>query len=280
MIPSRELEAFVEYLVLIKGLAPLSIEAYRHDLLALECAYGQGVATLTLTQVWEWMGRFDNPRTLNRRLSAYNHFITFCQRRDFVHTGERIQLRKLPSTLPTYLSYEEIFHALEQIPRDHWLRWRDYALILFLYATGLRVSECLGIDWRDIEETWVRVRHAKGSKERMVPIAPEALRILREYRERIAHHAAIPVWINHRGKRLSRISAFAITRKYLGVSPHALRHSYATALVLGGADIRVVQELLGHASLLSTQIYTHIEPHHLRQSLLQHHPMARADDLV
>jgi len=163
--------------------------------------------------------------------------------------------------------------GLNSIDRSTWIGLRDYALILFLYATGLRISECLSIEHNDIEELWLRVRHAKGDKERLVPIAQEAIQALKIYESECPFESTA-LWLNYQGKTLSRISAYKISRKYLNVSPHVIRHSYATALILGGADLRVVQELLGHSSLLTTQIYTHIQKQNLQDTLLKFHPMA------
>jgi integrase/recombinase XerD len=162
------------------------------------------------------------------------------------------------------------------IDRSEWIGMRDFALILFLYATGARVSECLMVEEGDIEGEWLRIRHGKGEKERYVPIAAEALKALRAYQEASPYQNRPDLWLNYLGEPLSRISAFKITQKYLGVSPHALRHSFATALILGGADLRVVQELLGHASLLTTQIYTHVQKQNLQETVLKHHPMAHS----
>ena len=175
--------------------------------------------------------------------------------------------------MPKFLEFSTISGVLQGMETDRWTAKRDYALILFLYATGVRISECLGVRREDIEGEWLHVRHGKGEKERLVPVAKEALNALHAYLDAVPY-ACEEVWLNYRGKQLSRISAYKITRKYLGVSPHVLRHSYATALIVGGADLRVVQELLGHASLLTTQIYTHIQKQNLKETVRQCHPMA------
>ena len=146
-------------------------------------------------------------------------------------------------------------------------------MILFLYATGLRVTEAMDAKKSDIEEGWVRVRSGKGDKERLVPIALLALKTLNDYLFKRPHISDY-LFINSNGGRLSRISAFHITKKYLNVSPHVLRHSFATSLILGGADLRVVQELLGHSSMLTTQIYTHVDQQRLRLVHKQFHPRA------
>ena len=122
------------------------------------------------------------------------------------------------------------------------------------------------------KDGWLRIRYSKGEKERIVPIAPLALEALDHYLE-LCNISSPYIWLNYKGNQLSRISAFKICKKHLGVSPHVLRHSYATALVIGGADIRVVQELLGHSSTLTTQLYTHIEDIHLAQTIMTYHPM-------
>jgi len=144
-------------------------------------------------------------------------------------------------------------------------------LILFLYASGCRVSEALGAKRGDISGGWFKIRFAKGEKERIVPLAPSAIEALEVYLQ-MAGIGSSDLWLNYKGERLSRISAFKIVKKHLGCSPHVLRHSFATALILGGADLRIVQELLGHSSLITTQIYTHIERENLTQTI-SYHPL-------
>ena len=132
-------------------------------------------------------------------------------------------------------------NALSLIDRSSWIGLRDYAMILFLYATGTRITECLSIEHNDIEDLWLKVRHAKGDKERIVPIAQEAITALKAYELECPFESRY-LWLNYQGKRLSRISVYKISQKYLNASPHVLRHSYATALIIGGADLRVVQD--------------------------------------
>jgi integrase/recombinase XerD len=183
-------------------------------------------------------------------------------------------MAKLPRSLPKYLSYDEIQAGLESIDRSRISGLRDYALILFLYASGCRISEALAVQRSDLNEGWLRIRYAKGAKERMVPLAPAALEALESYLAR-RDLGSTHLWLNNRGEPLSRVSAWKIVKKYLGVSPHVLRHSFASALILGGADLRVVQELLGHSSLITTQIYTHIERKHLAETVEACHPLGR-----
>lgn len=271
---SAALEAFCEYLTIIKGLAPKTIGAYRHDLELIEEMSHESLLKIDTAMIVKHLSTIENKRTLNRKLSALNSFLDFCHKVEFDPAMRKFRLSKLPQTLPKYLSYETIMESLSVIDKSDWLGLRDYALILFLYATGARISECLNAHEDDIENEWLRIRHGKGDKERYVPVAHEALLALRSYRDACPSQN-YHLWLNYRYEPLSRVSAFKIVHKYLGVSPHALRHSYATGLILGGADLRVVQELLGHASLLSTQIYTHVQKHNLRQTLMECHPMVQ-----
>lgn len=271
---SKELEAFLEYITIIRSLRPKTVEAYKADLTEIERAVSTPLIDLDSASIFNVLASVQNKRTLNRKLSAINSFLDFCHRHQYDSSLSKFSLSKLPKKLPKYLPYESIIGSLKLIDLSDWIGMRDYALLLFLYATGTRVSECLEAKEEDIEGEWLRVRHGKGDKERYIPIAQEALKALRRYQE------ARPLkrntmWINYRGEPLSRVSAFKISQKYLGTSPHTLRHSYATGLILGGADLRVVQELLGHASLLTTQIYTHVQKHNLHETVLQCHPMAK-----
>ncbi len=275
---SAGLEAFLEYITIIKRLSPKTIEAYRHDLDELEVLSSKSLLELESASVIQALCSIPNKRTLNRKLSALNSFLDFCHRSHFETHSSKFTLSKIPKILPYYLTFESIMKQLEIIDRSNWLGLRDYALILFLYATGLRVSECLSMHEEDIEGEWLRVRHTKGEKERYIPIASSALDALRTYQEACPSSRYVrALWLNYRYEPLSRISAFKITQKYLGTSPHTLRHSYATGLILGGADLRVVQELLGHSSLLTTQIYTHVQRYNLQQTVLDCHPMVKGE---
>ena len=275
---SKELEAYIEYISVIKGLSSASIEAYTLDLQSIESGLEKALVDIKELEVFQYLSTVQNKRTLNRKLSSLNAFYDFCLKKEFLEEQHKFRLSKVPKHLPKYLEIDDILKGLALIDRTKWTGLRDYALILFLFATGMRISEALQIEKSDINENWVKVRFAKGEKERIVPIADEALEALMIYlEERPKEHSLL--WINYQGKALSRISAFNITQKYLSVSPHVLRHSYATAMILGGADLRVVQELLGHASMLTTQIYTHIEKEVLRDTVLRCHPLKKEDIL-
>jgi len=270
---SNELEAFLEYITITKALSKKSIEAYKTDLESLEKEAKKPLIALELQTILPLLSKYENKRTLNRKFSALNAFFDFCYKEQFYQNKTKFKFAKIPKNLPKFLSYDEIVKSLELIDKTSWIGFRDYALILFLYATGARISEALELKKDDIEDDWVRIRHAKGQKERVVPIAKVALDAIKDYLNAVTFNNDY-IWCNYKGGKLSRISAFKITQKYLGVSPHVLRHSYATSLITGGADLRVVQDLLGHSSLLTTQIYTHIQKQHLKDTVDVYHPMA------
>ena len=274
MSSSTLLIAFQEYLHINKALENNTIKSYLSDLRQFQLHFQkQDILKLKTTDVFSFLTQFENKRTLNRKLSSINTFYDFCHKLEFATTNINIPMAKVPKNLPKYLSYEEIQSALHLIDRSSVLGLRDYALILFLYASGCRVSEALSVRREDLNEGWLKIRFAKGQKERMVPIAPIAVQAVEAYLTQASMQSKF-IWLNYRGEALSRISAYKIVKTYLNVSPHVLRHSFASALILGGADLRVVQELLGHSSLETTQIYTHIQQENLAQTINSYHPLA------
>jgi len=271
---SNELEAFIEYISVTRALSKKSVEAYRSDLLNIEELVSKSLIELDSKKLLDVLSTYKNKRTLNRKLSSVNAFFDFCHKSQFLDTKTKLKFAKIPKLLPKFLSFNEIQNALSLIDKTTWIGKRDYALILFLYASGARISECLSLGRADIDGEWLHILHAKGEKERIVPIASVAKDAIDEYLNELPFEKDF-VWSNYKGNKLSRISAYKITQKYLGVSPHVLRHSYATSLISGGADLRVVQELLGHASLLTTQVYTHIQKQDLKDTVDVCHPMAK-----
>ena len=271
---SGELEAFIEYISVVKGLQDHTIAAYRNDLVQAERFLKGSLIEADGDAVLSFLATIENPRTRNRKLSAVNAFFDFCFRSEFITQKPNLKAAKIPQKLPLFLEYGTIQSRLSAVDRTSEAGLRDYALILFLYATGCRVSEAVKACKSDLEEGWFRIRNAKGDKERLVPVAPQALEALERYvQQRSGEGDAL--WLNYRGAPLSRISIFKIVKRYLGVSPHVLRHSFATALILGGADLRVVQELLGHESIATTQIYTHLHREDLKESVVRYHPLSR-----
>ena len=273
MVITDILVAFEEYLSVTKALDTLTVSSYLADLQQLASFTSKSLTGLDTADVLSFLSTFENKRTLNRKLSAINTFFTFCHRQNFTDEKIRIPMAKIPKNLPKYLSPEEIMAGVEMIDRSRLQGLRDYALILFLYASGCRISEALNAQRSDVLEGWLKIRFAKGEKERVVPLAPVALEALEAYlaKEKISSSY---LWLNYKGDVLSRISAYKIVKKYLGVSPHVLRHSFASSLIIGGADLRVVQELLGHSSLETTQIYTHIQKQNLQETMRSYHPLS------
>ena len=266
------LVAFEEYIGVTKALDKGTVSSYLSDLKQFESQLSKPLLSVESEDLLAFLTAFDNKRTLNRKLSAINAFYHFCHTHDFSHNPIKIPMAKIPKNLPKYLSFDEVMSGLSLIDRGTVMGKRDYALILFLYASGCRISEALSVRRNDMLDGWLKIRYAKGEKERMVPLAPMAIEALEQYLQasdvRSSH-----LWLNYRGGVLSRISAYKIIKKYLGVSPHVLRHSFASALIIGGADLRVVQELLGHSSLITTQIYTHIEKRALQETVTRYHPL-------
>ena len=270
---SNLIVAFEEYLSVTKALDTLTVSSYISDLKQLEALTQKTLTKLDTTDVVKFLATFENKRTLNRKLSAINTFFHFCHLQNFTYEKIKIPMAKVPKNLPKYVNNEEILLAIKHINRSTLMGLRDYALILFLYASGCRISEALSVERSDIVEGWLKIRFAKGEKERMVPLAPVALEALEAYMKEQDMNSSF-IWLNYRGEPLSRISAYKIVKKYLGVSPHVLRHSFASSLIIGGADLRVVQELLGHSSLDTTQIYTHIQKQNLADTMHSYHPLS------
>ena len=267
------LTAFEEYLHINKALEKSSIKSYLSDLNQVQHYFqDENLLHLKSINIFRFLVQFSNKRTLNRKLSSINAFFDFAHKLEFTDNSINIPMAKVPKNLPKYLSYESIQQGISLIDTSTLLGARDYALILFLYASGCRVSEALHAKREDINEGWLKIRFAKGQKERIVPLAPIAVKALEAYLEKASIQNE-HLWLNYKGQALSRISAFKIVKKYLGVSPHVLRHSFASALIIGGADLRVVQDLLGHSSLETTQIYTHIQQENLAKTINAYHPL-------
>lgn len=234
--------------------------------------------------------------SIARKLSAVRSFFRFLLREGEVVRDPTLHIGapKKDHPLPTYLPIDDMFRLLEAPPFDTPTGLRDRAIVEVLYSCGMRVSELVGLNWKDIDANLEIVRvTGKGNKERIVPIGRKALDALDRYRAHIAaliapkRQAAAsmsptdPVFLNRRGGRLTTRSVGRIVTGYakqcgiaLKTSPHALRHTFATHLLDAGADLRAIQELLGHASLSTTQKYTHVNLDHLMQVYDKAHPRA------
>ncbi len=233
--------------------------------------------------------RRNRKSSIGRKLSAAKGFFRYLLRRGVIMRDPTagIATPKKEQQLPVHLTVDDMFRLLEA-PPDTPAGLRDRALLEVLYSCGLRVSELVGLDWGDVDASLelVRVR-GKGGKERLVPIGRKALAALAAYRERLAElcprrlRDAKAVYLNRRGSRLTTRSVARMVEHYVlasglatKASPHALRHSFATHLLNAGADLRAIQELLGHASLSTTQKYTHVNLDQLMSVYDKAHPRA------
>jgi integrase/recombinase XerD len=227
------------------------------------------------------------PSSIRRHISSIRTYYRFLVSEGFAPTdpSERIELPKVWRKLPEVLTHDEVEALLGAPSLDEKLAWRDRALLEVAYATGVRVSELIGLDVSDVwyDDRLVRVL-GKGAKERLVPIGRRALGAtalyVREIRPKLDRgKGAGKLFLNARGGPLSRVGAWGIIKRCAAqaglekrVSPHTLRHTFATHLLEGGADLRAVQEMLGHADLSTTQLYTHVDRDYLRKVHRTYHP--------
>jgi integrase/recombinase XerD len=290
-----QLERFGDFLLLEQGASPNTVEGYRRDLLrfadfAASRAVAQpSAATPRLLRdfVYHLKDLGLSPASIRRSVSAVRSYYRFLLAEGLVthDPSERLETPKRWRTLPEVLTVSEIEQLLLAPTFDDPLFFRDRAMLELAYGAGLRVSEWVTLGTRDVmlDEALVRVL-GKGSKERLVPIGRDAIgavaMYLRELRPVLDRgEARGMLFLNARGEPLTRMGAWKILRKYVDragitkqVSPHTLRHSFATHLLEGGADLRAVQEMLGHADIATTQIYTHVDREYLRSVHRQFHP--------
>ena len=228
--------------------------------------------------------------SIGRKLAALKGFFRYLVREKHIQRDPLalISTPKQEKPLPAFLSVDDVFRLLGGVQGNGLLTVRDRAILEALYSTGVRVSELVGLNWGDIDFQLGIIRViGKGSKERIVPIGEVALQALREYgaeqarKWRRAAKGETPVFLNHRGGRITTRSVARVVEKYLKAAgipvrmgPHGLRHTFATHLLNGGADLRVIQELLGHASLSTTQRYTHVNLDQLTAVYDRAHPRA------
>jgi integrase/recombinase XerD len=290
-------ERFGEFLALERGSSPRTQEAYARDVQRfVEFAVVKGAASpagvtprLLRDFVYHLKDLGLSPASIRRNVSAVRGYFRFLMGDGHVvrDPSERLDTPKRWRTLPEVLTVAEVQKLLSAPSMDDPLYFRDRAMLEVAYGAGLRVSEWIGIGVKDalLDESLVRV-FGKGSKERLVPIGRSAIGALaiyiRESRPRLERGAGKGrLFLNARGQPLSRMGAWKILQKYVkraGISkrvfPHTLRHSFATHLLEGGADLRAVQEMLGHADISTTQIYTHVDREYLRQVHRRYHPRA------
>jgi integrase/recombinase XerD len=292
---SFHLDVFDNLLSLEKGSSANTREAYRRDIERLiEYAAMKGIAdptALTPKLLREYVYYLKDlglaPASIRRAISATRTYFKFLLGEGLLpkDPSEKLETPKAWRTLPDVLTVAEIEKILASPSIDDTLAFRDRALLELAYGAGLRVSEWISLQVKDLalEEGLVRV-FGKGSKERLVPIGRRAIgsvaTYLAELRPRLDRGEGKGIlFLNARGKPLSRMGAWKILRLHVvragitkAVTPHTLRHSFATHLLEGGADLRAVQEMLGHASIATTQIYTHVDRDYLRKVHKQFHP--------
>jgi len=302
------IEEFLGHLRVERGLADATLSAYRADLLDFASSRGATAA---------WDRSADTPihylsvlgapsrggrtalraTTLRRRAASIRGFYRFCYAEGLIETdlAGRFDLPRQPRLLPEVLTVEEVERLLETQSGDTPVGVRDRALLELLYASGLRISEAVGLDRDDLdlEDALVRVV-GKGDRERQVPVGEVAIAWLTRYSTEVrpawlggpgaqpidGRHGG-PFFLSIRGDRLDRrrawemlVAAARLAGLKDGVSPHTLRHSFATHLLEGGADLRIVQELLGHASINTTQLYTHLTGDRIKDVYARAHPRA------
>jgi len=291
------LARFADYVALEQGLSPRTQEAYRRDLNRFaEYAEAKGALAppdITARMLREYVYQLKDlglsPASIRRNVSAVRTYFRFLSGDGIVarDPSERLETPKRWRSLPEVLSVQEVQQLLASPTLDDALVFRDRALLELAYGAGLRVSEWITLGVRDLllEDGLVRV-FGKGSKERLVPIGRSAIGAaaiyLRELRPRLEKGEGKGIlFLNARGRPLTRMGAWKILRGHVEraglakhVSPHTLRHSFATHLLEGGADLRAVQEMLGHVDIATTQIYTHVDREYLRQVHRTFHPRA------
>ncbi|PKQ17455.1 MAG: recombinase XerD [Actinobacteria bacterium HGW-Actinobacteria-7] len=288
------------HLLVERGASAHTLAAYRRDLEDYAGFLAERSVTepdgVTRELVTSWVGSLRErglaPSSVERKVSSVKGFHKFLVREGLTenHPTARLPLPKVPERLPDVLSIDDVDRLLSQPFPDTPAGLRDRAALETLYGCGLRVSELTGLDTTDVDlpEGFVRV-FGKGSKERLVPVSGMAELALGAYlasgrghlRPKRSLAASTAVFLNQRGGRLSRQAVFAMVRTYggrvglAGLHPHTLRHSFATHMLEGGADLRALQEMLGHADISTTQVYTHVDRRHIREEYLSTHPRAR-----
>jgi integrase/recombinase XerD len=293
-------KSFKAYLQVEKSLPPNTVSAYTRDLAKLiEFVEDKGhlsdprnIKTADLQNFVKTLAEIGlEATTQSRIISGIRSFYNFLILENEIKTDptELLEMPKTGRKLPDVLSIDEVDHLISVIDLSLANGERNKAMIEMLYGCGLRVSELTNLRLSDLffEENFIKVT-GKGNKQRLVPIGGRAIaqvtRYIQEVRlhQKMARGAENVIFLNNRGNGLSRAMVFAIVKDlaakagiHKSISPHTFRHSFATHLVEGGADLRSVQEMLGHSSITTTEIYTHIDREYLRKNILKYHPRAQ-----
>jgi len=292
---------FLAYLELERGLSRNTLAAYRSDLLQLASfldARGQTFLRATHDELVEFLGELAGgaggrgpvaPSTLARKVACMRSFYRHLRREELLEHDPTAELRgpRKPQRLPRVLSRGEVTRLLASPAGTDPLALRDRALLELMYACGLRASEAVGLSTSDVDlEEGLLCARGKGAKERLVPIGRQALAALEAYVRKgrpllVAGAVQDRVLVNHRGGALTRQGLYKIVQGHARragleqkMSPHTLRHTFATHLLAGGCDLRSLQEMLGHADLATTQVYTHLSAERLKDAYFSAHPRA------
>ncbi len=297
-------ESYLTYIESAKRYSPNTVKSYRRDIDSLLAFLGTDgerfePALVTADDVREWVMALSEsglkPSSINRMLSACGSFYRYMQREGIVvqNPFRKVSSLKTPVLLPAFIPENRMAALVAELSEEmdeavDFRGMRDALVVLFLYATGLRLAELIAIDRTDFEKDF-RELHVtgKGDRERMVPVVPELRRRLVAYtdvikRDGICKSGEKALFLTEQGTRISRTEVYRIVKRQLtllGVqgkrSPHVLRHTFATHMMNGGADLREIQELLGHASLNTTQVYTHNSIAKLKEVYDEAHPRGR-----
>ncbi|MDE5814375.1 MAG: tyrosine recombinase XerD [Muribaculaceae bacterium] len=294
---TTQLQDFEAYLALERGMSGNTCEAYVSDVChLLEYLEDEGINPADTTEndlhafICTLRDLGIGPRSQARILSGIRSYYKFLKLNGIIENNPTnlLESPRLGRHLPEVLSTVEIDMMIEQLPDDKEESLRNHAIIEMLYGSGLRVSELVDARLSRLSfDDGCMIVEGKGSKQRIVPVSPVAMDLIKEYLPQraqlnIKSDSQDIIFLNRRGGKMSRVMVFYIIRDLAAaagilktVSPHTLRHSFATHLLEGGASLRVIQELLGHESLETTEIYVHLDRSRLRKELLTHHPHYR-----
>ena len=290
---TKDINQYIEYIFQVKNLSPNTANSYKRDLLKLS-SYMESLGIVSYSKITDdigtgWIGSLfssnNNPRSIQRHLSSAKGFFKFLKKNSIIESSpfELVNAPKTPQYLPDVLSPEDVEQLLSLKPVNV-LEIRDLAIVELMYSSGLRVSETANIDLNDFEEemSFLRIL-GKGSKTRIVPLGRYAINAIQNWikeREKYSEKSKA-LFINLKGSRLSvrsiqlRLKRLALKQGLPPVHPHMLRHSFATHMLESSGDLRTIQELLGHSSLSTTQIYTKLDYQYLVKIYDKAHPRAK-----
>ncbi|WP_018131896.1 site-specific tyrosine recombinase XerD [Effusibacillus pohliae] len=291
------IERFIHYLAVERGLSQNTLESYQRDLIAYtEFLQRSGVADVNQTRraniiayLADLQQKGRATSTISRNLASIRAFYSFLLRDGLIDGDPAANLEspKIEKRLPQVLTVEDVEALLDSPDLKTSTGLRDKAMLELLYASGIRVSELVSLNVDDVNLNMGFLKcYGKGAKERIIPLGSVALQMLEEYLNRaraklLRDRSETSLFVNHHGQRLTRQGFWKIIKKYAKaaninkeITPHTLRHSFATHLLENGADLRSVQEMLGHADISTTQIYTHITKSRLKEVYAKTHPRA------